>query len=216
MPEDEGVGARRRGGDEVKAAHLQHPEAAAAGRPASRSCPIPWRRLANLGIKDIYILVGWKANKIKEYYGDGSRLGLRIKYLEQTRADGHRPCHRLRRGLHRGAVRLRQWRRDHLPGSDLQRMLDRHRATGSTVMGAVTVPDPERFGVIEASEDRLVKIHEKPKVPPTDLINAGAFVFSPEIFERIRATPQIGPWGVRDHRHLELPGPEAEVYDRAV
>ncbi len=32
--------------------------------------------LSSQGIKDIHILVGWKANKIKEYYGDGSRLGL--------------------------------------------------------------------------------------------------------------------------------------------
>ena len=44
--------------------------------------------LSALDVKDIYILVGWKANKIKEYYGDGSRLGLRIKYLEQRERMG--------------------------------------------------------------------------------------------------------------------------------
>jgi bifunctional UDP-N-acetylglucosamine pyrophosphorylase/glucosamine-1-phosphate N-acetyltransferase len=143
--------------------------------------------LSALGIKDIFILVGWKANKIKEYYGDGSRLGLNISYLEQKERMG--TAHAI--GCADGSI-------DEpfvcvngdvvMFGSDLQKMLERHRATGSAVMGAVTVPDPERFGVIEESNGRLVKIHEKPKVPPTSLINAGAFVFNPDIFERIRAT----------------------------
>src|SRR5512136_2312849 len=44
--------------------------------------------LANMDVRDIFILVGWKANKIKEYYGDGSRLGLRIRYLEQRERMG--------------------------------------------------------------------------------------------------------------------------------
>ena len=145
--------------------------------------------LSALDIKDIYILVGWKANKIKEYYGDGSRLGLSITYLEQRERMG--TAHAIGCAADsidepfvcvNGDVVMFE--------SDLRRMLERHKASGSTVLGAVTVPDPERFGVIEANGDRLVKIHEKPKVPPTDLINAGAFVFGPEIFERIRATPK--------------------------
>ena len=44
--------------------------------------------LSSQGIKDIYILVGWKANKIKEHYGDGSSMGLRIRYLEQKERKG--------------------------------------------------------------------------------------------------------------------------------
>lgn len=140
-------------------------------------------------IKDIYILVGWKANKIKEHYGDGSRLGLRINYLEQRERKG--TAHAI--GCADGSI-------DEpfvcvngdviIFEDDLRKMVEKHRSTGATVMGAVTVPDPERFGVIEAQDGRLVKIHEKPKVPPTKLINAGAFVFNPGIFARIRATPR--------------------------
>jgi bifunctional UDP-N-acetylglucosamine pyrophosphorylase/glucosamine-1-phosphate N-acetyltransferase len=143
--------------------------------------------LSALDVKDIYILVGWKANKIKEYYGDGSRLGLNISYLEQKERMG--TAHAI--GCADGSI-------DEpfvcvngdvvVFESDLRRMLERHQATGSTVLGAVTVPDPERFGVIEENEGHLVKIHEKPKVPPTNLINAGAFVFNLDIFGRIRAT----------------------------
>jgi UDP-N-acetylglucosamine diphosphorylase/glucosamine-1-phosphate N-acetyltransferase len=167
--------------------------------------------LANLGIDDIYILVGWKANKIKEYYGDGSRMGLRIKYLEQRERMGTAHAIGCAEGsieepfiCLNGDVIMFQ--------DDLKRMLDRHRATSTTVMGAVTVPDPERFGVIESKDGLLVKIHEKPKVPPTDLINAGAFVFGPDIFSRIRVTPRSvrGEFEITDT--LNSLADEAEVY----
>jgi bifunctional UDP-N-acetylglucosamine pyrophosphorylase/glucosamine-1-phosphate N-acetyltransferase len=143
--------------------------------------------LRELGIKEIYILVGWKANKIKEYYGDGSRLGLNIRYLEQRERMG--TAHAI--GCAEGSIEEPFMC---LNGDvimfldDLRRMLEKHAETGSTVMGAVTVPDPQRFGVLEVHGGRLQKIHEKPEVPPTNLINAGAFVFNPDIFARIRAT----------------------------
>ena len=35
------------------------------------------------GIEDIALLVGWKSNRIRECYGEGSSEGIRITYLEQ-------------------------------------------------------------------------------------------------------------------------------------
>ena len=32
------------------------------------------------GIKDIILSIGYKAEKIKEYFGDGSRIGVNISY----------------------------------------------------------------------------------------------------------------------------------------
>jgi bifunctional UDP-N-acetylglucosamine pyrophosphorylase/glucosamine-1-phosphate N-acetyltransferase len=39
--------------------------------------------LRSAGVEDVTILVGWKANRIKEHYGDGSSLGLKVSFLEQ-------------------------------------------------------------------------------------------------------------------------------------
>lgn len=143
--------------------------------------------LSSQGIRDISILVGWKANKIKEHYGDGSAMGLRITYLEQKEQLGTAHAIGCAAGVIdepfvcvNGDVVIFE--------PDLKRVLDRFDEAQCTVMGAVRVPDPERFGVIEEREGRLVRIHEKPKVPPTDLINAGVFVFAPEIFQHIRST----------------------------
>ncbi len=145
--------------------------------------------LSALDVKDIYILVGWKANKIKEYYGDGSRLGLRIRYLEQRERMGTAHAIGCADGsidepfvCINGDVIIFQ--------DDIESMIEKHASTGGHVMGTVAVEHPERFGVIEANGDRLVRIHEKPEVPPTKMINAGAFVFDPDIFAAIKATPK--------------------------
>lgn len=145
--------------------------------------------LSSQGIKDIHILVGWKANKIKEYYGDGSRLGLRISYLEQKERLGTAHAIGCAAGVIdepfvcvNGDVVVFE--------DDIRRMLEKFKSSGSAVMGTVTVPDPQRFGVIEESGGRLIKIHEKPEKPPTNLINAGVFVFNTDIFEGIKATPK--------------------------
>jgi len=59
--------------------------------------------LKEAGISEVAILVGWKANRIKEFYGDGSGLGMNI-----------RRCGPLRREHHRRAVHLPERRRGRL------------------------------------------------------------------------------------------------------
>ncbi len=161
--------------------------------------------LSALDIKDIYILVGWKANKIKEYYGDGSRLGLRINYLEQKERMG--TAHAI--GCAGGSI-------DEpfvcvngdvvMFESDLRRMLERHKATGSTVMGAVTVPDPERFGVIEANEARLDQDPREAKGAPYQSHKCRCVRLQPGDLRTHQGHSQIGEGGVRDHRHPERSG----------
>ncbi|MFQ6673872.1 MAG: sugar phosphate nucleotidyltransferase [Fidelibacterota bacterium] len=38
-----------------------------------------------------------------------------------------------------------------------------------------TVPDPERFGIVEVDGDRIVAVHEKPENPPTNLAIVGLY-----------------------------------------
>jgi UDP-N-acetylglucosamine diphosphorylase/glucosamine-1-phosphate N-acetyltransferase len=62
--------------------------------------------------------------------------------------------------------------------------------TKGTIMGAVQVEEPSRFGVIEEHDGKMKRIIEKPKQPPTNLINAGLFIFTPKIFDLIANTPR--------------------------
>jgi bifunctional UDP-N-acetylglucosamine pyrophosphorylase/glucosamine-1-phosphate N-acetyltransferase len=144
--------------------------------------------LKEAGVSEVSILVGWKANRIKEFYGDGSVLGMKIAYMEQKERLGTADAVRYAKGLGDGSFICLNGDVV-VSGSDLQAMRALNERTGSTVMGAVEVENPASFGVIEERNGKLVKIIEKPKRPPSHLINAGMFVFNPGIFEAI---DQIG------------------------
>lgn len=143
--------------------------------------------LRSAGVTDIALLVGWKANRIKEFYGDGSAHGLRLTYLEQKERLGTANAVGHGEGVMdepffcvNGDVVI--------SGADVKAMRSMFERTGSSIMGAVTVENPSAFGVIEERDGRLVRILEKPRSPPSDLINAGLFVFKPGIFGQIRST----------------------------
>jgi UDP-N-acetylglucosamine diphosphorylase / glucose-1-phosphate thymidylyltransferase / UDP-N-acetylgalactosamine diphosphorylase / glucosamine-1-phosphate N-acetyltransferase / galactosamine-1-phosphate N-acetyltransferase len=139
------------------------------------------------GVREVALLVGWKANRIKEFYGNGSELGLKITYLEQKERMGTADAVGHAEGFMdepffcvNGDVVISEL--------DVKEMRSLFEAKDRMVMGAVTVPNPSAFGVIEEKDGKLVHILEKPKQPPSDLINAGMFVFTPEIFQEIRRT----------------------------
>ncbi|HVO78293.1 MAG TPA: bifunctional sugar-1-phosphate nucleotidylyltransferase/acetyltransferase [Methanomassiliicoccales archaeon] len=140
--------------------------------------------LRSAGVIDVAILVGWKANRIKEFYGDGGALGMNISYLEQKERLGTADAVRFAENITdepfvclNGDVVV--------SGDDIKAMRELHEKTGLTVMGAVEVEDPSQFGVLETKNGRLTKVVEKPNRPPSNLINAGMFVFTPEIFHAI-------------------------------
>jgi UTP--glucose-1-phosphate uridylyltransferase len=90
------------------------------------------------------------------------------------------------------------------PGSFLKRLIKTHEARNAVVTIAfqevkpedvvkygIAVPDPEHF---EDSEFRLSGLVEKPSVDeaPSNLAISARYVFGPEIFDAIRATPRRG------------------------
>src|SRR5947207_15582557 len=44
--------------------------------------------LQSAGIKDFLIIVGYHSETVREYFGDGTRLGLRFRYVTQEVQDG--------------------------------------------------------------------------------------------------------------------------------
>ncbi|SEJ53336.1 glucose-1-phosphate thymidylyltransferase [Deinococcus reticulitermitis] len=63
------------------------------------------------------------------------------------------------------------------------------RERPDALIALVEVQDPTAFGVAELDGDRIVRLVEKPKTPPSNLAVAGLYCFTPRIFEQLDGMP---------------------------
>jgi bifunctional UDP-N-acetylglucosamine pyrophosphorylase/glucosamine-1-phosphate N-acetyltransferase len=75
-----------------------------------------------------------------------------------------------------------------LTAKSVKGILDLHRKTSGPVMAVAESADPAQFGVVEAKDGVVRGIEEKPKHPTSNWINAGLYVFGPEVFDLIEKT----------------------------
>lgn len=71
--------------------------------------------------------------------------------------------------------------------NDLEALIEKHKTKGDSATILATDDDsPEKFGVLGITNDKVVKLEEKPEDPENSLINTGIYVFNPEIFSTLR------------------------------
>jgi UDP-N-acetylglucosamine diphosphorylase/glucosamine-1-phosphate N-acetyltransferase len=143
--------------------------------------------LKSSGIRDLILLVGWKANRVREHFGDGKDYGVRIEYVEQKERLG--TAH---------AIGMIEDRTDEpffclygdvvLTKESVKGMLEHYKKVKGSVVALSSVLDPKRYGCVEVEDGVVKNIVEKPDSPSSNLVNAGAYVLEPEIFEAIRST----------------------------
>jgi UDP-N-acetylglucosamine diphosphorylase/glucosamine-1-phosphate N-acetyltransferase len=139
------------------------------------------------GIADICLLIGWGGREIREHLGDGSRIGVRLRYVEQEKRLG--TAHAV--GMVRDIMKEEfvALNGDILVSAKtIGGLIETASKSGKSAMTLTRVPNPSQFGVVEVENGLVKKIHEKPKVPPSDLVNAGAYYFKPDVFDAISKT----------------------------
>ncbi|MDH4068085.1 MAG: NDP-sugar synthase [Dehalococcoidia bacterium] len=136
---------------------------------------------------DIVLAVGKSPEQIQDYFGDGSRLGVRLTYSIEDLALGTAGAVKnAERFLDDSFVVLNG---DIFTDIDLSAMLRLHRKSKAMASLALTpVDDPTIYGVVETdSEGRVRRFIEKPsrdKVT-TNMINAGIYILEPDILNHI-------------------------------
>ncbi|WXG41148.1 MAG: bifunctional sugar-1-phosphate nucleotidylyltransferase/acetyltransferase [Candidatus Freyarchaeum deiterrae] len=158
--------------------------------------------LKNTGIKEILIVVGYLKEKIVEMLGNGEKLGIKISYVEQTRFLGTAHAAGFAEKfvdnenflLVNGDVITKE-----TTYQGLKSKFERERP--DAILAVAQVPDPSNYGIIQIEKDRVRKILEKPmQKSPSDSVNAGVYIFTPQIFEAIRRTEksQRGEYEITD------------------
>lgn len=133
-------------------------------------------------IRDIIISTGYLGHKIKEYFGDGSKFGVKINYIEEDKPLGTAGSLRLASPLLNEPFIMVNG--DNLFSFDLDGLVMAHKQNGGlATMALVSVEDPSKFGVAVLKGNKIVNFVEKPerKDAPSNLINAGVYILEPEI-----------------------------------
>jgi mannose-1-phosphate guanylyltransferase len=142
-------------------------------------------RIAAAGIEHVVLGTSHQSAAFEKGFGDGSQLGLHIEYVTEEHPLGTGG------GIANVAGRLRHdtvmvFNGDVLGGTDLGQLLDYHHTNHADVtLHLVRVSDARAYGCVPTENGRVTAFLEKTEDPPTDQINAGCYVFSREIIDRI-------------------------------
>jgi len=170
------------------------------GKPILEHC---LEALKACGVTEIVIVTHYMGDAIRQSFGDGEKMGLKIEYVEQAEIVGTG-----------NAVSVVEPYVDDdfvLVYGDLLFAPEAMKALfhsyesekPAAVMAVVPVEKPESYGIVELEGEKSVKrIIEKPASgkAPSNLANAGLYVFSNEIFDQIRQTKASvrGEWELTD------------------
>jgi len=163
--------------------------------PLTDDCPKPMLTIGEKPILETTILnlldqgfhrfcvsIHYKAEQIKDYFGDGSKWGAEILYIQEDKMLGTAgPLSLFSVKTEKPIIVMNG---DILTKLSMDQLIDfheRHQAQATIAVHSYDYQVP--YGVIKASKDRLVGFEEKPVY--TSLVNAGIYAVNPEVIARI-------------------------------
>ncbi len=139
------------------------------------------------GAKEIVLAVGYKHEQIEEFFGDGSRLGVKIIYNIEDRFLGTGGALKFAEKYLSDEEKFISMNGDEVKNIDyakLNRIHERNHATGTVAL--VRVDDMRDWGSVKLFGERISGFIEKShELRGSGLINSGAYLLSPEIFDFI-------------------------------
>jgi len=140
------------------------------------------------GVDDVIMSCGFLATGVREVLGDGSQLGLRLRFVEEPEPRGTAGALKFAESLL--DERFLMLNGDVLTDLDLTAQIAQHEATGAVgTLALVPVADPSSYGLVRLRPDHAVEeFLEKPSADEqldTNLISAGAYVLERSVLDLI-------------------------------
>jgi mannose-1-phosphate guanylyltransferase len=139
------------------------------------------------GVDDVIMSCGFLADGVRDVLGDGSQLGIRLRFVEEPDPRGTAGALKLAEPML--DERFLMLNGDVLTDIDLTAQIAQHEATGArATLALVPVADPTAYGLVVLREDHSVRdFVEKPSSDnvESNLISAGAYVLEREILELV-------------------------------
>jgi len=143
--------------------------------------------LVDAGVTEIGIVIAPETGEeIRAAVGDGSRFGAEVTYIVQDEPAGLAHAV-LTAEEYLGGSPFVMYLGDNLLADGLRELVASFRAEEPDALILLTpVDDPQSYGVAELEGERVVRLVEKPKDPPSDLALVGVYLFAPSIFDAAR------------------------------
>jgi mannose-1-phosphate guanylyltransferase len=175
-------------------------------RPLTENLPKPMALVANRpwlehlivhlkaqGIQDFVIAVKHFPEVIQNYFGDGSKWGIKIRYAVEKTLLGTAGA--IKNAEPHLDERFLVINADIVHEAEILPLLDFHRQHGGKVtIGLTEVEDPTQYGVVEQdSAGRILRFVEKPSLEeaPSRRINAGIYVMEKSVLRHIPAKREV-------------------------
>lgn len=143
--------------------------------------------LRDQGLVDVYISIGHLGNKIREYFGDGHRFGIKIHYLEQNKRLSGTAQPVLAGAQYFSDSPFLVIYGDVFTKLNFRDLIDFHSGQKcAATIAFASVEKTSMWGVATIQGNRIIDFVEKPKArTKSHLINAGIYVLNPEVFKFI-------------------------------
>ena len=152
--------------------------------------------MKEIGVKDIYVVVGFLGEQIRSVLGNGSKLGVNIEYVSQKTPEGSGKATGLLENsiktnfvLFLGDILIKLVNiKEHI-----SKIKEAH-ANNLNLLACVKEKELERikqnFEIFLNEDGKVIKVNEKPQNPKTNLKGCGFYLFTPSIFKAINKTPK--------------------------
>ncbi len=154
-----------------------------ANKPMSQYC---LEAISETGITEIAIIIGGVgSNKVREYYDDGKKFGVKITYIEQDEPRGIAHAIRLCKKFI-GNEKFLVFLGDNIIQKSIIDFVENFKNSDydATIL-LCEVDNPSRFGIADVENEKIIKITEKPKNPKSNLAVTGIYLLTPKIFDII-------------------------------
>lgn len=161
------------------------------------------------GITDLIVTTEYMGDKIRKYFGDGKRFGVKIEYSEEKKPLGTAGCLTLIKDKLKETFILIGG--DNLTKLNLKKFIEFHkRKKGILTAALFEFEEKSKWGIYNLNKDKsILNFMEKPVFKHT----AGTMIFclEPEIFEHIPKKPK-GVVNLTDHVIPELLKKGKKIY----
>ncbi len=171
-------------------ANIPKPMVPVQGRPVLEHIV---RGIAAAGVTHFLLVVGYRAEAIRAYFGDGGSLGVSVSYADQPVPNGTGAALLLGRDFAGDRPLVASYGDILTDPAHYTELIAEYRAAPCAgVLGINPVPDPSAGAAVFREGKRITRVVEKP--PPSSPIShwnlAGVNAFGPEIFDALsRITP---------------------------